>query len=314
MVGTPLACSDDGNAGNASDSTGTAATVAPGSDDQADDSQPDDGQPDDGQNTMEPGSTETDGPADSTGQPDDDTAGSDSSDGTGGRTGSCDAGAFTVCEDFEDAAIGENPDGWELRASGVFGGNGMGVADDQAVSGTQSFRLQSGESGAQWLTYQGDISAFADGHWGRMMFRMGAPVPWPAGGVIHGDLFEARGDWQGSTHQVRWAVINNASMLHNWGYNVQTSNAGEFIHETGYTFPWTEDWLCIEWHHDQLAQTATLWVDGAETLAVTAGDDPQLPTFDDISVGWANYQPAAPEFIVHIDDVALHTERIGCPD
>jgi hypothetical protein len=55
-----------------------------------------------------------------------------------------------------------------------------------------------------------------------------------------------------------------------------------------------------------------LWVDGEEILAVTAADDPQIPVFDDISVGWANYQPASPQFVVHIDDVALHSERIGC--
>jgi hypothetical protein len=101
-------------------------------------------------------------------------------------------------------------------------------------------------------------------------------------------------------------------MMHNWGYNVQTSNAGEFIHETGYVYSWTEQWLCIEWHHDQAAQQATLWVDGEQILDVTAGDDPQLPAFDDISVGWANYQAASPQFVIHIDDVVLDDERVGC--
>ena len=235
---------------------------------------------------------------------------------TGGTTGAgvgCEGAPWIVCEDFEAAAVDANPDGWDLRPSGVWGGGGMGVTDELAASGSQSFRLQSAETGAQWLTYMGDISAFADGHWGRMYFRMSAPVPWPGdGGVIHGDLFEARGDWEGSTHQVRWAVINNGAMQHNWGYNVQTSNAGEFIHETGYVHSWTEDWLCIEWHHDRVAQTASLWVDGEQILDVTAADDPQIPVFDDISVGWANYQPASPQFVVHIDDVALDDERIGC--
>ena len=232
--------------------------------------------------------------------------------GETGASGTCDNAAFLVCENFEAAAIGANPDGWDLRPSGVWGGNDMGVTDEQAAWGSQAFRVRSGETGAQWLTYMGDISAFADGHWGRMYFRMSDPVPWPAGGVIHGDLFEARGNWMGSTHQVRWAVINNASMLHNWGYNVQTSNAGEFIYETGYDYPWTRDWLCIEWHHDRAAQTATLWVDGEELVAVTADEDPQLPVFDDISVGWANYQTASPEFVVYIDEVVLDDERVGC--
>jgi hypothetical protein len=43
-----------------------------------------------------------------------------------------------------------------------------------------------------------------------------------------------------------------------------------------------------------------------------APEDPQLPTFDDISVGWANYQPASPQFVVYLDDVVLDDERVGC--
>lgn len=232
--------------------------------------------------------------------------------GTTGAAVGCDAGDYLVCEDFEDAALGGNPDQWDLRESGVFGGNGMGTTDEDAALGSQSFRIEGGTSGAQWLTYMGDISMLADGHWGRMYVRMGTPIPWPQSGVIHGDLFEARGNWNGSTHQVRWAAIENAQMQHNWGYNVQTSNAGEFIHETAYIYSWPEDWFCLEWHHDQDAQEATLWVDGEEILAVTAADDPQLPTFDDISVGWANYQNADPQFVVYLDEVVLDDERVGC--
>ena len=231
---------------------------------------------------------------------------------TTGAVVGCEGAPWLVCEDFEGATLGGNPSGWGLRSSGVYGGNGMGATDEQSVSGDQSFRVNGGESGAQWLTYMGDISAFTDGHWGRMYFRMGAPVPWPNGGVIHGDLFEARGPWNDSTHQVRWAVINNPQMQHNWGYNVQTTNAGEFIYETPYIYSWSEDWLCVEWHHDQANQHATLWVDGEMLVDVPSGDNPQLPTFDDISVGWANYQTASPEFVVYIDDVALHDERVGC--
>ncbi len=232
---------------------------------------------------------------------------------TGGPSGvGCEGGDYVVCEDFEAAPLGGNPQGWDLRPSGVFGGNGMGATDEDAAMGAQSFKLESGSSGAQWLTYMGDISAFDDGHWGRMYFRMGTPVPWPPGGVLHGDFFEARGNWEGSTHQVRWAVIENTQMFHNWGYNVQTSNAGEFIVETAYEHTWPREWFCIEWHHDRVAQTATLWIDGGEVLAVTADDDPQMPMYDDISVGWANYQPADPQFVVFLDEVVLDDARVGC--
>lgn len=298
------ACVDDGGSADTTSTTQPSPTTSPSG--QTDTM----GDPGDSEGSSSGGSATSSTPTTSV---DDSTSGDDGppTTTTGAGTG-CDDPTLLVCEDFEDAAIGANPAGWDLRPSGVWGGNTMGVTDEYSVSGGQSFRVAGGDTGAQWLTYMGDISAFADGHWGRMYFRMGSPVPWPNGGVIHGDLFEARGNWNSSTHQVRWAVINNTQMQHNWGYNVQTSNAGEFIHETGYIYPWTDQWLCIEWHHDQAAQQATLWVDGEQILDVTAGDDPQLPTFDDISVGWANYQTASPEFVVYIDDVVLDDERVGC--
>ncbi len=308
MIVLLAGCGDDGGADDAAASsttvsmpTGSVADDGDDGDDGADDGV-DDGV-DDG-----PGTTD-DGPGSTTSGDADDTA-----DGTDtGTAVGCDAGDYLVCEDFEGAALGGFPDGWGLRPTGVFGGNGMGTTDEDAALGQQSLRIESGSTGAQWLQYMGDISALADGHWGRMEVRLATPIPWPAGGVIHADLVEARGNWEGSNHQVRWAAIENNQMQHNWGYNVQTSNAGEFIHETSYIYAWPADWFCLEWHHDQGAQESTLWVDGEEVLAVTPADDPQLPTFDDISVGWANYQPADPQFVVFIDEVVLDDERVGCP-
>ncbi len=305
VLSLSLACGDDGggDTGNDGGSSGTSspATSSPsqGSDDA-----------DSGSGTNPSTSSATTAttmpPADSSGGAD------GSSDSTGAAGEGCDAGDYIACVDFESATLGGFPDGWGLRPSGVWGGNSIGVTDEDAAHGSQALKIEGSNVGAQWMTYMGDVTPLADGHWGRMYFRMGTPIPWPGGGVIHGDVFEARGNWNGSTHQVRWAAIENNQMKHNWGYNVQTSNAGEFIFETSYVYDWPGDWFCIEWHHDQGAQQATLWVEGEEILAVTSDQDPQLPSFDDISVGWANYQDANPQFVVYIDDVVLDDERVGC--
>ncbi len=306
LAGLGLACGDDGpvetGSTGSSGSLDAAPTTVETSTTANDATSSDDGQ------TTPPGSTGADASGSAT--VDDGPPATGSSTGEPGQ--GCEAGDYLVCEGFEQAAVGGFPDQWDLRPSGVFGGQSMGVVEGQAHTGTQALRIEGGSSGAQWLTYMGDISMLADGHWGRMFVRMGTPIPWPGGGVIHGDLFEARGNWNGSTHQVRWAAIENVQMMHNWGYNVQTSNAGEFIIETGYVYTWPDAWFCMEWHHDQGAQQATLWIDSEQVLDVTAADDPQLPTFDDISVGWANYQPADPQFVVYIDDVVLDDERVGC--
>jgi hypothetical protein len=34
--------------------------------------------------------------------------------------------------------------------------------------------------------------------------------------------------------------------------------------------------------------------------------------FTEMRVGWNNYQAADPGFVVWIDEIAVHSERIGC--
>jgi hypothetical protein len=249
----------------------------------------------------------------------DTTVGDDSSDdGNATSTGStalgCDDTDLLVCEDFEAAAIGAYPDGWDKRATGTWLGNTMGVADDDAYRGAHSLRIAGGESGAQWLSYVGGLGELATAHWGRMFVKVQTPAPWPAEGVLHGDVFEARGPFgEGNTNSVRWGIVENTRQRFQWIYNVQRST-NEFGTGTEYVYEWNGEWFCMEWHHDQTTQEAALWLDGVEVEAITqdASMNPEIPVFDDISVGWANYQSANPEFIVHIDEIALDDERIGC--
>ncbi|MBC8072726.1 MAG: hypothetical protein IAG13_30680 [Deltaproteobacteria bacterium] len=249
------------------------------------------------------------------------TTGSSSDEGSGddaSTTGStalgCDDTDLLVCEDFEAARIGAYPEGWDKRATGTWLGNTMGVADDDAYRGTHSLRIAGGENGAQWLSYVGGLGELATAHWGRMFVKVQTPAPWPGEGVLHGDLFEARGPFgEGNTNSVRWGIVENTQQRFQWIYNVQRSS-NEFGTGTDYVYEWDGEWFCMEWHHDQTTQEATLWLDGVEVEAITqdASMNPEIPIYGDISVGWANYQIANPEFVVHIDEVALDDARIGC--
>ncbi len=255
------------------------------------------------------------------------TSGEDSSDASSSSTGTpepdtwfgdprCEASDFLVCESFEDAALDGFPDGWGLRPTGVWGGNTIGVSNKDAARGQQALEINGGINGAQWLTYMGGLGPLATSHWGRMFFRVVTPAPWPSDGVLHGDLFEARGPYgNNNTNHVRWGIVENTQMRYQWIYNVQRST-NEFADGTDYIYEWSGEWVCMEWHHDQTTQEATLWLDEVEISAIsqTADDDPEIPVYDDISVGWANYQNATPEFVVFIDEVVLDDERIGCYD
>lgn len=243
------------------------------------------------------------------------TPGTTGDDGTTGEPGlGCANLDLLVCEDFEGEMLGGYPEGWGKRETGTWLGNTMGVSSDDAYRGAQSLRIAGGENGAQWLSYNGGLGGLATEHWGRMFVRVQTPAPVPQGGVLHGDLFEARGPYgEGNTNSVRWGTVENTEGFFQWIYNVQRSS-DEFGTGTDYTYQWMDAWFCMEWHHDQVAQEATLWLDGVEITAITqtAATNPEIPVFDDISVGWANYQSAVPEFVVFIDEVALDDARIGC--
>lgn len=192
----------------------------------------------------------------------------------------------------------------------------MGVARDDAARGSGSFKLEGGTTGAQWITPTAELGELATAHWGRMFFRVQQPAPWPMSGVLHGDLFEARGPYgTDNVNRVRWGIVANTQQRFQWIYNVQRSS-NEFATGTPYEYQWSDAWVCMEWHHDQATQEAALWLDEVEVEAIrqSAEDNPEIPAFDDISVGWANYQAANPQFVVYIDEVVFDDERIGCYD
>lgn len=226
----------------------------------------------------------------------------------------CEGADFVVCESFEAAPIDGVPQGWGPRPGG-WGGNVMGVAADDSARGGQSFKVQGGETGAQWLQYLGDMNALAGAHWGRMFFKIQTPAPVPGSGVLHGDLFEARGPFAGGTNRVRWGTVGNVDGFFQWIYNVQR-DGDEFASGTQYVHQWTGEWVCMQWHHDEATQTATLWLDEVEITDITqsAATNPEIPAFDDISVGWANYQMADPQFVVWIDEVVLNDAPVSCFD
>lgn len=261
--------------------------------------------------TTTPSTTAADSTTDDTAT----TPGSTTDDGSTGEPGlGCANLDLLVCEDFEGEPLDGYPAGWGKRETGTWLGNTMGVSADDAYRGAQSLRIAGGENGAQWLSYNGGLGGLATEHWGRMFVRVQTPAPVPQGGVLHGDLFEARGPYgEGNTNSVRWGTVENTEGFFQWIYNVQRST-DEFATGTDYTYQWMDAWFCMEWHHDQVAQEATLWLDGVEVTAITqsAATNPEIPVFDDISVGWANYQSAMPEFVVFIDEVALDDARIGC--
>ena len=83
-------------------------------------------------------------------------------------------------------------------------------------------------------------------------------------------------------------------------------------------------WACVEWYFEGATNTQKLWLDGKAIddltvvgqgqgcIAHATGDKWIFPTFSRLYLGLESYQQDDPRE-VWIDDVALSTTKIGCP-
>lgn len=240
------------------------------------------------------------------------TAGSSSG---GAATGSrCAGSQLALCEDFEAAVDGMFPANWGARGD-EWGEGVIGVASDEARLGARSLKADGGDNGQHFMDYKGDLGELATHHYGRVFLKVATPAPWPADGVLHADFIEGLGPGPGgSTHNVRWGVVENTGMKMQWIYNVQPSNGDpEFAEGTGYEYDWSGQWQCMEWFYDQPSQTGGLWIDGVQ-LPIVPGMNhaAEIPVFSSLGIGLANYQPAGAGYTVWFDELAYDAERIGC--
>ncbi len=235
--------------------------------------------------------------------------------GQGGMPGSGCAGAdYLICEDFESTPLGEVPSGWTRR------GSEAAVADDEAHGGAHALKLGAVASGERRIAR--DAGLLGSAHYGRIFYRVQAPVP---DAFVHSTFVSLMGDGptNGTSEYRPIDTVKQAKdtpdvgSRHNFIYNVQIIGGSEFGRETSYDYLFDEAWHCAEYHIDASNQSFSLSFDGEEVLAFENGagqyDRTDIPSsFDEVRVGFNNYQSAPPGFTVWIDDVAFDDQPIGC--
>lgn len=234
--------------------------------------------------------------------------------GGSGATLGCAAGSYLICEDFEAASVGGTPDGWTKH------GDASGVVDDAAHDGSRSLRLDAIPVWERRIYH--DASALGSAHWGRIYFRVQLPVP---DAFVHSTLvaFSGVGPTRGASEYrvvdtVKQAVDTpDVASRIQFLWNVQPQSSGEFGEGTSYDREFDDAWHCAEWHVDAADQSYAFYLDGEELIAFENGvgnfDGTDIPTsFQELRVGWINYQDAPPGFTAWIDDVAVDDERVGC--
>ncbi|HYQ01440.1 MAG TPA: hypothetical protein VER96_22360 [Polyangiaceae bacterium] len=234
--------------------------------------------------------------------------------GAGAAPSGCAGRNWLLCEDFESTELGAVPSGWTQH------GELATVDDTDAHGGSRSLRLGPAPNAERRIYH--DAKLLGSAHWARIYYKVQTPVP---DAFVHSTLVSLIGDGpkNGRSDYRPIDTVKQAKDTkdvggrHNFIYNVQIVGKSEFGTETHYDYTFDAKWHCAEYHIDAADQSYTLYFDGKDVLHFTHGagnyDDSDIPNqFDELRVGWINYQSAAPGFTAFIDDIAFDEKRIGC--
>jgi hypothetical protein len=220
-----------------------------------------------------------------------------------------------LCEDFEGTEVGDVPTAWAREDWGGI----VEVSAEQAHAGVRALKSSASASGARRITIS--ATGFGSAHWGRVFYRVELPVPEP---FVHSTLVALQGDGPqigGAEFRVV-DTVKDASGDHQFLWNVQPSG-GEFGKGSSYDWRFDDSWHCAEWHVDGVNQRYRFFIDAQEVTEIaidngagnygSGSDQTNIPEqFDELRLGWNNYQSAAPGFVAWFDDLAVSTEQIGC--
>jgi hypothetical protein len=245
--------------------------------------------------------------------------------------GSCSPNAL-FCDDFEDDAAGQFPGApWQNNT-----GSGATVRVDgiQAFSGRQAAHVNAPPNAGYRRGYfsleQGSSDVFpalSRGMFGRAMMWLDATP----NAVSHWTLIQAEGRAADGTHDAYYRYggqqQGGAGIMANYETNAGVST--DCYSHSATRMP-VQRWACIEWHFDVARDEMQIWLDGQELDDMhvvgrpttpgsgclgngTNGQWLAPPAFTTLHLGWENYQTSSNDRNLWIDDVAVGTERMGCP-
>jgi len=228
--------------------------------------------------------------------------------GTPSATASCASSTYLICEDFETTNVGGVPAGWNASGDAK-------VAEGGAAHGARALAIGAAANGQRRITR--DAQLLGSAHWGRIYYKVQLPVP---SVFVHSTMvaLQGVGPTRGNGEYRVVDTVKQAGGAHQFLYNVQPAGA-EFATGSPYNWSFDGQWHCAEWRIEHANQAYQFFIDGAEVESIRkangAGnyggtDIPEV--FTQLKVGWNNYQYAAPGFVAWIDDIAVHSSRIGC--
>jgi hypothetical protein len=239
-------------------------------------------------------------------------AGGGAVDAGGGDAGpaasGCAGKTYKLCEDFESGTVGMIPTGWTALQGYAPMRGGTVLANDSAHSGSMSLKSDGMSTGLDRVQRAlASLGATATKHWGRLFYKVGAPLPKPNTGVIHITM----GALEGTTENRVVDTVVAMNGTHQWLFNIPDDSCC-----TVSPYNWTFDttWHCVEWNIDVATSSFRFFSDGQEvtSLAFTGKTGARMSQYKSIGLGTIYYQMPPARIVMWFDDLAIDDNRIGC--
>ena len=232
--------------------------------------------------------------------------------GAGGGAGTAGGGAaackYKLCESFESGAVGEVPTGWtSLKGFGATRG-GVGLASDQAHSGSMALKSDSQSTGQDRVQLSlAALGATATKHWGRVFYKVQDPAPKPSSGVIHVTFASL----EGTTENRVVDTVESTDGTHQWLFNIPDDTC---CTSSGYDWTFDAAWHCAEWNIDVSANSFHFYSDSKEVteLAFTGNAGSKMSSYTSLALGTIFYQAPPSSLVVWFDDLAIDDNQVGC--
>jgi len=221
-----------------------------------------------------------------------------------------------ICDDFE-SYTGKPTAPWTINVN-----QGAVVIDTaQHRSGTKSVKFTTTGAAAYQQAFISVVKPFPvanNAFYGRMMIY----ATKAANDGVHWTMIEGSGAASGgiTLAKVRYGGQHQQGLMANYDSSGKASDCWQHSQ----TKMPEAKWACMEWYFEGATNTQKFWLDGQAITDLTVVGQGQgcvsqgtegkwiFPTFDRLSLGWESYQTDDPRE-VWIDDVAVGTTQIGCP-
>lgn len=230
----------------------------------------------------------------------------------------CAGANVQLCEDFESGTLD--------AATWTVVGTAPVIEGAQHARGAKALHITKQGNGLSYIREKKTFPAKNDTYYGRI-FVYFVQLP-SAPGMTYAHWTFAAASGTGTTGEIRLSgQLQNGKNLFGVGTDSGNDPAG--------TGDWTNsdkdpnnapravptgEWLCVEWMHAGASNETRFYWDAVEhpslyTSATKHGGNTNaytLPQFNEVWIGWQEYQASTETFEMWVDEIAIDSARIGC--